>query len=98
MKTEMTNVAPSQHLDALHQPREQQSSRHTRHSEFMFNKHESDHCQIKKLVVSPAINQVVCLRKMTAEVNCGRAQEYFCELVAIGHLSATIVFCGHWPP
>ena len=25
----------------------------------LFIKHESDHCQIKKLVVSPAINQVV---------------------------------------
>ena len=26
-------------------------------SESMFIKHEFDHCQIKKLVVSPAINQ-----------------------------------------
>ena len=29
------------------------------YSEFMFIEHESDHCQIKKLVVSPAINQVI---------------------------------------
>ena len=27
--------------------------------EFMFISHESDHCQTKKLVVSPAINQVL---------------------------------------